>query len=159
LITAGKFSLEENVLNTISVAGDNKKVFLDFFRGKCILFYMILKSNESRLTVYARRFSWVFGFVRGYIPSCFFLGKIQFFPGDEYYQKIVYLIMNYSLIIFFSYLMRFIIQSFIDFNRKIYLMNSLENLICTERIDDDPKILPTLNLMDITTVHSWNKMR
>jgi hypothetical protein len=131
---------------------------LNFFRGKSLLHFLITKSKESKLRSYTNMFCWAFGIVRGYLPSVIFLGKLQIFPGDTYFQKFVFLMMNYSLVLFFRYQMRFILQSFIDYNRKIFLMKQLESLISTERTVFT-KYLPNMNILDITTAQSWFKMR
>jgi hypothetical protein len=109
LKTTGKFNLISEKVNSITVCGENTCTFLDFYRGKPVLYYLIKKANKDGAWTYLRLFCFVFGFVRGYIPSCLFLGEIEFFPGDTTFEKIVFFIMNTSLIMFYSYMMRFIV--------------------------------------------------
>lgn len=159
LKTMGKFNLmTSEKMNSITVCGDNTCTFLDFHRGKPILFYLIQKANKKHIKRYVSLFCFSFGFVRGYIPTCLFLGEIDLLPGNDWFEQIAFFVMNTSLIVFYSYLMRFIIQAYIDFSRKIFLMNQLEILISTER-PKSKKYLPTFNLLDITTAYSWSKMR
>lgn len=60
---------------------------------------------------YATSISIFVGLVRGYIPSCMLLGtdeQFEWLPGKGVYEKIVFILMALSLIIFYQFLMRFI---------------------------------------------------
>ena len=44
------------------------------------------------------------GVVRGYLPSCMLLGadeKFEWLPGNGWYEKIVFILMALSLVIFY----------------------------------------------------------
>jgi hypothetical protein len=153
-----KFSLISSGNNSITISTDQSEITMDFFRAKSVLFYLIQRSNQNNLRKYVNLIAFICGIVRGYLPTVIYLEGWSFFPGMHFTEKIMMFIMNFTLFTFYMYVTRFILQSVLDFKRKIFLMESLEGMVSPERTSS-AKFVPTLNLLDVTSAYTWLKMR
>lgn len=129
-----------------------------YFRVKPVLFYLIKKSNKNNLNKYTKYISIFVGIMRGYMPTTAYLEKWSFFPGETIREKVVLLILNFTLINFYYYITRFILQCIVDFKRKIFLMKALNSMVSNHKVHAN-KRLPTINILDPTSAMSWIKMR
>lgn len=98
----------------------------------------------------------IFGIARGYAPMVYYLNG--YLPGDNYYEVVIIAMMNLALVIFYYHATCYILQSIIDFRRKIYLMECLNRMIQKSK-SNSKRYVPTINILDISSAFSWYKMR
>jgi hypothetical protein len=155
-----RLKIEPVKVNSLKICGEDSVTFLEFYRAQTVLFYLIKLAYRKQksfrnLALYS---TWAMGVFRGYLPSVFFGDKITLLPGDSIFEKSALFLVNFSLILGFSYTARFFFQSAIDFGRKITLMDNLSNLISSDRTTKT-KYLPNLNVLDPNSLITWRKAR
>jgi hypothetical protein len=159
---------EKKKLFTLSSAKRNQIKFLKkgnklgttihYFRGKTVLYALIKKANQNQLNKYASWISVFVGILRGYMPTVVYLEKWSFIPGSSLQEKVILGILNFTLIHFYYYVTRFILQIVIDYRRKTRILKELQSMLKPHKIYKT-KIMPTINILDATNGHSWMKMR
>lgn len=153
-----EFKFSRSGKDSITIKTDHSETTLHFYRAKSVLFYLIQRANHNNLKKYVKLISFIVGIARGYIPVLIYLEDGKFFPGSTIGNKIIFFVSSFNLFIFYNYITKFILQSVLDFRRKIILMECLEGMITPEKTRFH-KFVPTLNLLDVTSAYTWLKMR
>lgn len=146
----------DTISRKITVSTEYGENELEYFRAKPLLYYLIQRANSNYLKNYVRLIAVITGVLRGYLPMVYFLKG--FFPGDNLYEVIIIVILNLMLIIFYYHATVYILQSILDFRRKIYLMECLKRMIYKNKASTK-RYVPNINILDITSAFTWYKMR
>jgi hypothetical protein len=122
------------------------------------MYALIKDTNNNNLKKFAFWISLFVGILRGYMPTIAYLEKWSFIPGSSLNEKIILAILNFTLIHFYYYVTRFILQIVVDYRRKTNLLKELMSMLKPHKLYVK-KLMPTINILDQTNAHSWMKMR
>lgn len=147
---------EDSLDRKVTVTTEYGESQLEYFRAKPLLYYLIQRANSNYLKNYVRLIAVITGIARGYLPMVYYLGG--FFAGDNTYEVIIIIVLNLTLVIFYYHSTVYILQSILDFRRKIYLMECLKRMIYKNK-SSTKRYVPNINILDITSAFTWYKMR
>lgn len=140
-----------------SQQSQGQKHTMHYFRGKIVLYYLIKKFNEGHMNKYMRAIALFVGFARGYLPM-FGIESWNIFPGEDNQERVILFLLNFSLIYFYQYITRFVLQCIIDFRRRVFMFKALKGMVRPEKTSAK-KYLPTMDIFDGVNAFSWYRIR
>lgn len=140
---------------------------LKYFKIKHVMVHLIQEVNRRTSPFRLVPIAMLIGFFRGFIPPNLhidisteeFSMKLVFFPGHTFAQNVIYFMISFNTFMFYAMSGVFCNQAIMDLTRRNKIMQQLTQMVRAEKDIGIHKVLPTLNLVDSTSVYSWLKLR
>ncbi len=145
---------------SVSVSRQVLKKQLTYYNSEYLMEFLIISFNR---TVRPRCHNWVSRILGALLTVSVVIFRplsSTYFYGDTWVEICIQLVAlwNYYYMIFFQ--IKFFVQSIVDLRRKVYLMRQLSMVMSVKSTGKSlRKMLPTLNLIDEISLHSWLNMR
>ena len=142
-------------------SGKTRKI-LRFFTGKAILVFILKKTNFKIKMGQKINICRLYAITK-IILSLAGLNLYKLFTSPFSVPPICELILSfahcYTIYLSSYHASRFLLQYKIDIQRKTFALKQLSQIITIDRINKRVKYLPTINILDVTSLYSWLKMR